>query len=63
MTMDKLIRNLQKLVAEDSLRDGAVVTFGSDMEPLLGAIVTRHPSTGLVALNLPPIRLDRLGSC
>jgi hypothetical protein len=31
------------------------------MEPVMGGIITRHRSTGLVVLNLAPTRLDRLG--
>jgi hypothetical protein len=61
MTIDELIRHLKKLVAEDAFRGEAEVTFGSDMEPVFGGIVTRNRVTGLVALNLAPTSLDRIG--
>jgi hypothetical protein len=61
MTINELIRELQALVAEDEYRGDAAVTFGSDMEPVLGGIITRHRGTGLVVLNLAPTRLDRVG--
>lgn len=61
MTINELIRELQALVAEDEYRGDAAVTFGSDMEPVLGGIITRHQGTGLVVLNLAPTKLDRVG--
>ena len=61
MTINELIRQLQALVAEDEFRGDAAVSFGSDMEPVLGGIITRHRGTGLVVLNLAPTKLDRVG--
>ena len=61
MTINELIRELQALVAEDEFRGDAAITFGSDMEPVLGGILTRHRGTGLVVLNLAPTKLDRVG--
>ena len=61
MTVNDLIGQLQTLVAEDAYRGAAAVTFGSDMEPVLGGIVTRHRGTGLVVLNLAPTKLDQVG--
>ena len=61
MTVNELIRQLQALVAKDEFRGDATVTFGSDMEPVLGGIFTRHRETGLVVLNLAPTALDRVG--
>ena len=61
MTINELIRELQALVQEDEFRGDAAVTFGSDMEPVLGGIITRHRGTGLVVLNLAPTKLDRVG--
>lgn len=61
MTVNELIRQLQALVAEDEFRGDAAITFGSDMEPVLGGIITRHRGTGLVVLNLAPTKLDRVG--
>jgi hypothetical protein len=61
MTINELILQLQALVAEDQFRGEAAVTFGSDMEPVLGGIITRHRGTGLAVLNLAPTSLDRVG--
>ena len=61
MTVNELIRQLQTLVANDGFRGDAAVTFGSDMEPVLGGIFTRNRATGLVVLNLAPAKLDRVG--
>ena len=61
MTLNELILQLQALVAEDQFRGEAAVTFGSDMEPVLGGIITRHRGTGLAVLNLAPTSLDRVG--
>ena len=61
MTVNELIKQLQILVAEDEFRGDASVTFGSDMEPILGGIITKHRGTGLVVLNLAPTKLDRVG--
>ena len=61
MTINELIRELQTLVAEDEFRGDAAVTFGSDMEPVEGGILTKHRGTGLVVLNLAPTKLDRVG--
>ena len=61
MTINELIRELQALVSDDEFRGDAAVTFGSDMEPVLGGVLTRHRGTGLVVLNLAPTRLDRVG--
>ena len=61
MTISELISQLQALVAEDEFRGDAAVTFGSDMEPVRGGIITRHRGTGLAVLNLAPTRLDRVG--
>jgi hypothetical protein len=61
MTINELILQLQALVAEDEYRGDAAVTFGSDMEPVLGGIVTRHRGSGLVVLNLASTKLDRVG--
>lgn len=61
MTINQLILQLQALVAEDEYRGDAAVTFGSDMEPVLGGMVTRHRGTGLVVLNLASTKLDRVG--
>ncbi|HEX8223766.1 MAG TPA: hypothetical protein VF605_08130 [Allosphingosinicella sp.] len=61
MTINELILQLQALVAEDEFRGDAAVTFGSDMEPVLGGIITRHRGTGLVVLNLAPTKLHRVG--
>ena len=61
MTINELIAQLQALVAEDAYRGDAAVTFGSDMEPVLGGIITRHRGTGFAVLNLAPTKLDRLG--
>jgi hypothetical protein len=61
MTVNDLIRQLQVLVKEDPFRGDAAVTFGCDMEPVLGGIVTRHRGTGLVVLNLAPTKLDHVG--
>ena len=61
MTVNELIRQLQALVAEDEFRGDAAVTFGSDMEPVLGGIIARNRGTGLVVLNLAPTKLDRVG--
>ena len=61
MTVNELIRELQALVAEDEYRGEAAVTFGNDMEPVEGGIITRHRGTGLVVLNLAPTKLDRVG--
>lgn len=61
MTVNDLIGHLQALVAGDAFRGEATITFGSDMEPVLGGILTRHRATGLVVVNLAPTRLDRVG--
>ncbi len=61
MTVNELIRQLRALVAKDEFRGDAAVTFGSDMEPVLGGIFTKHSGTGLVVLNLAPTKLDRVG--
>lgn len=61
MTINELTRELQALVSDDEFRGDAAVTFGSDMEPVLGGILTRHRGTGLVVLNLAPTKLDRVG--
>lgn len=61
MTLNNLIEQLQALVAEDEFRGDAAVTFGPEMAPVLGGILTRHRETGLVVLNLAPTRLDRVG--
>lgn len=61
MTISQLIEQLQALVADDEYRGDAAVTFGSDMEPVEGGIVTKHRGTGLVVLNLAPTKLDRVG--
>ena len=61
MTINQLIQQLQALVREDEFRGDAVVTFGCDMEPILGGIITRNRGTGLVVLNLAPTKLDRVG--
>ena len=61
MTVNELVQQLQVLVAEDEFRGDASVTFGSDMEPVLGGIITKHRGTGLVVLNLAPTKLDRVG--
>lgn len=60
MTISELVRELQALAAGDQCRGDAGVTFGSDMEPVLGGIITRHRGTGLVVLNLAPVKLDRM---
>lgn len=61
MTINELIGELQALVADDQYRGDAVVTFGSNMEPVEGGIITRHRETGLAVLNLAPTKLDRVG--
>ena len=61
MTIDQLIRQLQALVAADEARGNAAVTFGPEMEPVAGGILTRHRVSRLVVLNLAPTRLDRVG--
>ena len=61
MTIKELILQLQALVAEDQFRGDAAVTFGSDMEPVLGGVITRHRGTGLAVLSLAPTKLDRVG--
>lgn len=61
MTIDELIRELQALVAADKARGKAVVTFGPELEPVAGGILTRHRVSGLVVLNLAPTSLDRVG--
>ena len=61
MTIDELIKELQALVGADEARGKANVTFGSEMEPIAGGILTRHRVSGLVVLNLAPTRLDRVG--
>jgi hypothetical protein len=61
MTINELIVQLQALVAQDEFRGDAAVTFGSDMEPVLGGILTRHRGTDLAVLNLAPTKLDRVG--
>ena len=61
MTVNQLIAALQALVAEDSYRGDASVTFGNAMEPVEGGIIARRRDTGLVVLNLAPTRLDRVG--
>lgn len=61
MTINELIEQLQALVAEDEFRGDASVTFGSEMEPVEGGILTRHCGTGLLVLNLAPTRLDCVG--
>ena len=61
MTVSELIKALQALVAEDEYRGDAAITFGSNMEPVLGGIITRHRGTGLVVLNLAPTKLDQVG--
>jgi hypothetical protein len=61
MTVSELIKALQALVEEDAFRGDAAVTFGSDMEPIQGGIITRHRGTGLVVLNLASTRLDHVG--
>ncbi len=61
MTVNQLIRQLQALVTKDEFRGDATVTFGSDMEPVLGGIFTRHRVTGLILLNLAPTKLDGVG--
>ena len=61
MTINELIQQLQPLVQEDEIRGDAAVTFGSEMEPVLGGIITRHRGTGLLVLNLAPTKLDGVG--
>ena len=61
MTVNQLITALQALVAEDTYRGDAAVTFGNAMEPVEGGIIARHRESGLVVLNLAPVSLDRVG--
>lgn len=61
MTINELLVQLQALVADDQFRGDAAVTFGGDMEPVRGGIVTQHRGTGLAVLNLAPTKLDRFG--
>lgn len=61
MTINELIKKLQVLVAEDEYREEATVTYGSDNEPVAGGIMAREASTGLIVLNLSPIKLDQVG--
>ena len=61
MTIDELISQLQALVADDEARGKAAVSFGPEMKPVAGGILTRHRISGQVILNLAPTRLDRVG--
>ncbi|MFN3727560.1 MAG: hypothetical protein ACK4SZ_14795 [Allosphingosinicella sp.] len=61
MNVNELIQHLPALVADDEFRGDAAVTFGSDMESVLGGILIRHRGTGVVVLNLAPTKLDRVG--
>lgn len=61
MTINELIRELQALVAEDEDRGEASVTYGNDNERVEGGIMLREGSTGLIVLNLAPIRLNQVG--
>lgn len=61
MTINELINALQALVAEDEYRGEATVTYGSNNESVAGGIMAREASTGLIVLNLAPIRLDQVG--
>ena len=61
MTINQLIREIQALVAEVEHRGEATVTYGRDHEPVEGGIMAREGSTGLIVLNLAPIKLDQVG--
>lgn len=61
MTINELVEALQVLVAEDEYRGEATVNYGSDNEPVAGGIMAREASTGLLVLNLAPIKLDQVG--
>ena len=61
MTINDLIEALQALVADDEHRGEGTVTYGSDNEPVAGGILARDAKTGLLVLNLAPVRLDRVG--
>ena len=61
MTINELTKALQVLVAEDEYRGEATVTYGNENEPVEGGIIAREGSTGLIVLNLAPIKLDRVG--
>ena len=61
MTINELIKQLQALVAEDEHRGEATVIYGRDNEPVEGGIMAREGSTGLIVLNLAPIKLDQVG--
>ena len=61
MTVNELIRQLQALVADKGFRGEAAVAFGSDKDPVPGAIVIRNRASGLVVPNLAPAMLHRVG--
>lgn len=61
LTLKTLIAKLTKLIAEDEYRADMRITFGEDMAPVCGGIITRNAKTGLTVLNLAPISLDKIG--
>jgi hypothetical protein len=61
MIIHALILQLQALAAGGQHRIDAACTFAGEMEPVKGAIITRHLETHFVVLNLAPTKPGRVG--